>query len=303
MHGWFVRDGRLRTLWRVLLFSVLFIAFLLLGGLVAGMLAPGLAVPALPSDDGLPAAFIVQFALALAAALAATWVMHVLVERRPADALGFPLTRRAPLAVAAGIGVGALTMATVVGSLSLVGVFRYTAEGGTFGGWLAVAGSSLAAFAVPAAAEEAVFRGYLLRTLTEGAGALFAVLATSAAFAVLHGANPDVGALAVVNIFLAGVLLSVAVLRTGSLWLATAVHLGWNWAMVGPLDLPVSGIDPYDAPLYDALPSTPAWLSGGAFGPEGGLAGTAAALVALALVVWITRPGALLGPAPRDRGT
>lgn len=303
MRGWFVREGRLRTPWRVLLFLVLFVSFVLVGGFVAGLLVPGLAEPALPTDDGLPAGFIVQFAIALAAALAATWVMRVLVERRAADGLGFAPSRRVPLAVAAGIGAGALAMAIVVGSLSLVGVFRYGTEGGTVGGWLAVAGTSLAAFAIPAAAEEAIFRGYLLRTLTEGAGALVAVLITSAVFAIAHGANPDVAALAVVNIFFAGVLLSVAVIRTGALWLASAVHLGWNWAMAGPLDLPVSGIDPYDAPLYDALPATPAWLSGGAFGPEGGLAGTAAVSVALALVLWLTRPGGLLGPAAPDGRT
>lgn len=302
-RGWFVREGRLRTPWRVLLFICLFVAFLLTGGFLAGLLVPSLAEPALPSDDGLPAGFIAQFAIVLAAVLAATWVMRVLVDRRPADGLGFPLTRRVPLVVATGIGAGALAMAVVVGSLSLVGVFRYGADEGTVGGWLAVIASSLAAFAIPAAAEEAMFRGYLLRTISEGAGPLFAVLVTSAAFAMAHGANPDVAALAVVNIFLAGVLLSVAVIRTGALWLATAVHLGWNWVMAGPLDLPVSGVDPYDVPLYDVLPATPAWLSGGAFGPEGGLAGTAAACVALALVIWLTRPGALLGPAVPDRRT
>lgn len=299
-RGWFVQGGRLRTLWRVLLFVALFVAFLTAGVLLLGALAPDLVATSLPSDDGLPASFVLQFALMLAAALGATWVLRVLVDRERADGLGFPVTRRVPLVFAAGVAAGAVAMALVVGALSLVGVFRYTAEAGTVGGWLAVAGSSLAAFAIPAAAEEAMFRGYLLRTLSDGAGVLLAVLVTSAAFALMHGANPDVGAVAVVNIFLAGVLLSVAVLRTGALWLATAVHLGWNWAMAGPLDLPVSGVNAYDAPYYDVLPSTPAWLSGGAFGPEGGLAGTAAVAVALGLVVWLTRPGARLAPG---RGT
>jgi uncharacterized protein len=40
-----------------------------------------------------------------------------------------------------------------------------------------------------------------------------------------------VAPLGLANIFLAGVMLAVAYLRTRSLWFATGVHLGWNWTM------------------------------------------------------------------------
>lgn len=288
-----LRDGRLQAVGRGLLFAVLFIALLV----TAVLLIPGLGQAPLPEGDGLPATLIAQFALALAAALAAAWIVGALVERNAGRGFGFPLVRRAAPELGGGVLVGLLAMCAVVGALTLTGVYRFTAEAGTAAGWLAVTAASLAAFAIPAAAEEAVFRGYLLRSLTEGAGPVPAVLLTSLLFAVLHGGNPEIGGFAFVNIFLAGGLLAVAVLRTGSLWLATGVHLGWNWAMAGPLDLPVSGLDPYDAPFYDVLPSTPAWLSGGVFGPEGGLAGTVAAAAALGLIIWITRPGAPLAPA------
>jgi uncharacterized protein len=66
----------------------------------------------------------------------------------------------------------------------------------------------------------------------------------------------------------------VAYLRTLSLWFATAVHLGWNWAMATLFDLPVSGIRAFDTPLYEPVVGGPVWWSGGAFGPEGGLVGT-----------------------------
>ena len=263
----------------------------------AALLLPPVRDAALPAGEGLPGAFIAQFTVALLSALAAAWVLRALVERRPPGDLGFPLTRRATAELAGGLLAGAGAMALVVTILSIAGVFTWTRQDG--GGWAALGtyGAALAAFAIPAAAEEAVFRGYLLDALREGSGALVAVTITSVLFAAAHGGNPGVAPLAFTNLLLAGVLLAVAVLRTGTLWLATGVHLGWNWVMAAPLDLPVSGLDPYDNPLYDAAPADPLWLSGGLFGPEGGLAGTFAALIALALIIRLTRPGAPLAPA------
>jgi len=285
-----VRDGRLRTLWRALLFILGVLAILELGLL---LLLPVMG-PVSMEGDRLSTGLIVQSALLLAAAVLAGRGMLRWVDRRPAASLGFPLDRRAPLEVLAGLIVGAGIVAVVAGILALAGAYRYVAEAGSLIGWLSVAGISLAAFAIPAAAEEALFRGYLFRTLVEGAGMASAVVVTSVLFTLVHGANPNVTVFGLLNIMLAGVLLALAVLRTGTLWFATALHLGWNWVMAGPLDLPVSGIGGYDVPLYDMAETGPAWLTGGNFGPEGGLAGTAAALLGILLVVRLTRPGATL---------
>src|SRR5690606_12477457 len=97
----------------------------------------------------------------------------------------------------------------------------------------------------------------------------------------------NANAFAVANIFLAGVLLSVAYLRTRSLWFATAVHLGWNWTMASLLDLPVSGLEMLNTPLYEPAVSGPDWITGGAFGPEGGLIGLVGFGLALAAVGWL----------------
>ena len=299
-HDGFLREGRLQALARAALFVLLFLAF----AATAVLLLPGLGQGPLPDGQGMPIALLAQFIAMLASALSAAWLLRALVERRAADGLGFPLERAAAREMAGGIVLGALAMALVVGALLVVGVYRLVAEAGAAGsvtGWVGVAVASLAAFAIPAAAEEALFRGYLMSSLADGIGTVAAVVLTSIAFAFAHGGNPAVGPLSFANIFLAGVLLAVAVLRTGTLWLATGVHLGWNWIMAGPLDLPVSGLDAYDAPFYDAIAVAPEWLSGGAFGPEGGLAGTGAALLALALILWSTRPGAPLAPADPAR--
>lgn len=286
---WFWSGDRLRTIWRVLLFIALFVAILW----VEGFLFPFITGLELP-EDRLSFGLVAQTGLMLLAALLAAWVMLRWIDRLPTRGLGFPVHARAGKELAAGLAIGALALATVVALAALVGAYRYSPDAGSLAGWLGTAGVALAALAVPAAAEEALLRGYPFRALVEGPGAVVAVVLTSLVFAALHGSNPNAGLFGLVNIFLAGVLLAVAVLRTGTLWLATGVHLGWNWIMAGPLDLPVSGLQGLDAPLYDAAITGPNWLTGGSFGPEGGLVGTLGALLALVLVTRITASGAPL---------
>jgi hypothetical protein len=115
-------------------------------------------------------------------------------------------------------------------------------------------------------------------------------------FALLHARNPNVTPVALANIFLAGVMLAVAYLRTRSLWFATGVHVGWNWAMASLLDFPVSGIV-MDMPLYSARETGPDWVTGGTFGPE---AGIAASLTIALGAVWMWRTK-WLGESPRMR--
>ena len=85
-----------------------------------------------------------------------------------------------------------------------------------------------------------------------------------------------------------GAFLGVVYLKTLSLWWATGAHLGWNWTHGYLADVPVSGLELIDAPLYEGVVSGPLWLGGGAFGPEGSLLATAVLFVAT-LLCWRAR--------------
>jgi hypothetical protein len=50
-------------------------------------------------------------------------------------------------------------------------------------------------------------------------------------------------------------------------------------------DLPVSGLQVFDTPLYAPAVGGPGWWSGALFGPEGGLVGTIGFGLALLLVL------------------
>lgn len=221
-----------------------------------------------------------------ASALAAGWIVVSHLDGRPLGALGFALAP--PSGGEAGWGMllgGALiAIATVLLLASGAAGFRPDAGGPPdYVGHLLV---TLAFFWLAAAAEELLFRGYAFQALVESLGVWPAVIGTSVLFSWMHGANPGVDAIAFVNIFLAGVMLALAYLRTRSLWFATAVHAGWNWTMASLLDFPVSGLTAFDTPLYDAVELGADWWTGGAFGPEAGLAGS---IALLAGTLWLLR--------------
>ncbi|MGZ8392665.1 MAG: CPBP family intramembrane glutamic endopeptidase, partial [Gemmatimonadales bacterium] len=137
----------------------------------------------------------------------------------------------------------------------------------------------------PAAlSEEIMFRGLPLVlaawALGRGTGL---VLVAGLVFALFHSLNPGVTPLGLGNIALAGIFLGAAFYAPGGLWTAFGAHLGWN-ATLAALDAPVSGL-PFDIPLLDYCAGGPVWLSGGRFGPEGGLLATVAITAALLVTI------------------
>jgi uncharacterized protein len=266
-----------------LLRIVAFVALLILFGTVLGTLWAWLPLP-----RGGAWAFAGTAVTAAAAVLAGTILIRV-ADDRSATALGLGVSRETLPHVLMGVAIGAAALLVAVVGILLAGGLQYGAQEGSAGTWLAVVATQAAVFAVAAFAEEAVFRGYPFQVLTRTAGPVVATTLSALLFAIAHGANPEVGAFALLNIFLAGVLLAVAYLRTLSLWFATALHMGWNWTMATLFDLPVSGIAAFDTPGYDAVVGGPHWWSGGAFGPEGGMVGTLGFAVALVAVLRLKR--------------
>ena len=225
----------------------------------------------------------------LTAAVLAGVILLRWLDHRPASELGFALNKTAPVHFAIGLGIGVGALLLVVGLMVLAGWLSFVPDDGTTAAWGVTLLSDLGLMGVAAAAEEAMFRGYPFQVLARAAGAPVAVIVSSAAFAWAHNSNPNVDVIGLLNILLAGVLLAVAYLLTRSLWFATAIHLGWNWSMASLVDLPVSGLELFDTPLYEPVLRGPAWATGGAFGPEGGLTGTIAFGAAIAAVWWYAR--------------
>jgi len=283
--------GRLRSGWRVLIFVALFIILLIVLGAAVNKFSE-LALRGVPSRN---VAHYVENLIArivlLAAALLAGFICARWLEGLPWRALGlwFHSGWLRDFFFGSVIGVASLALATALA----------TAGGGlsfTFSGRDAMVpvGQTLlfsgALFILAALAEEALFRGYPLQTLTRAKLAWLAILLTSVPFAAVHLRNPNVVAgFTFINTALAGVWLAVAYLKTRSLWFPLGVHWAWNWALGSLFGLPVSGLTdlaPY--PLLHGADLGPAWLTGGSYGIEGGLACTITLLVST-IFIWRTR--------------
>jgi hypothetical protein len=205
----------------------------------------------------------------LAAAFGATAIMLRSVDVRPWSDVGLSLAAAHPSRIAAGWIVGGLAIAAACGALLAVGWLRIApSEPGSSLG----AAARISLFLIPAAlSEEVLCRGYLLTVIRDRLGTWRAVAATSIAFGLLHvfNAGATVGSVAIVT--LAGIFLAAVRVTYDSLYAAWAAHLAWNWVIAVPLHAPVSGLR-FEAPDYRTVSDGPAWITGGAWGPEGGLA-------------------------------
>lgn len=146
---------------------------------------------------------------------------------------------------------------------------------------------STAAFAAPgglvfavvllvgaAAMEELGFRGYPIKVMDEQWSRWAAILLTSALFAACHSVNPSVNPVGMINVFLAGVILALVYLKSGSLWAAIGFHFGWNFAEGPLLGSAVSGYGGFPT-LLENVTAGPSLISGGGFGIEGSILTTA----------------------------
>ncbi len=266
-------DARLAWGWRLGIFIILFVALWIpLTWLSAALGAP------MDADRwwwGVP-----PF---LAAGLLASWIVMRRVESLRLAALGLPGGAEAVGSFAWGAAVGGAIIAGVILVQLAAGWLSWAPTTETASP-LAAAGVLAAVLFGAALAEEVLVRGYPLQVLAERFGGTLAISVTAVVFSALHLANPNAAALPLINIGLAGILLGVAYWRTYSLWFATGVHFGWNWAMALS-DLSVSGLQ-LGMPGYEPRLAGPELWTGGEFGPEGGLLVT---LASLAAITWLWR--------------
>lgn len=187
--------------------------------------------------------------------------------------------RYLPLAGAGrGFGLGFLlggSPAALAITLSLVlGGARFLPDSGGGGEYVRRVVLTTLLLAPAALLEEVMFRGVSQVVLAPVLGRVRAILLLSVIFALAHVFNPNGTTLGLLNIGLAGLFLGLAFYAPGGLWTVWGAHLGWN-ATLAALDAPVSGL-PFPIPLIDYAPGGPTWLTGGSFGPEGGVVATAA---------------------------
>lgn len=203
---------------------------------------------------------------------AGAWIVWRLADA-PRPPLGLALDARRLARAATGALLAFATVVILALIMRALGWLALEAPAWTVGGLLF---GLLAQQAVVAAIEEFTFRGVLQSVLARRYGAGRALWAAALLFSLFHLPNifyqdvqprfilPTLAALLVM-----GLAFGMAYWRAGrDLWLAGALHFGWNVASFGFVR------------VYELEFSGPSWLTGeSAWFPESGLLGMAALLV------------------------
>lgn len=219
----------------------------------------------------------------------ATWVIGFRVLRLGRRDLRWGPARIGLPGFAKGLTIGAAAAGLAMLGAVLLAHSHWTPDDGGLKDYVTQVGKTFLVLAPAALSEEIMFRGLPLVLIAAALGRGTAlVLVSGLVFALFHTLNPGATPLGLGNIALAGIFLGVAFYAPGGLWTAFGAHLGWN-ATLAALDAPVSGL-PFDIPLLNYCPGDPAWLSGGRFGPEGGLMATLSITLALLVTMrWARR--------------
>lgn len=153
------------------------------------------------------------------------WLFMRYLHRRPVSTLGLQGWRQGRRALVTGVLLGVGTVGVVGGLYVLLQACRVAVHPDSLRVWSRLL-VYIPAMGLVAVLEELVFRGYLLQQLWACSKA-FAVVGTSAAYALVHLRQLPVwpaSAFELTGLFVLGVVLALATLRTGQLYLAIGLH-------------------------------------------------------------------------------
>lgn len=201
--------------------------------------------------------------------LIATFVAFRMFFRKSIKELGLWTNANSPRELVFGLVFGAVSISAVYFILRLTGHVKVVSTGLNFNTDLLTGGFI---FLLVGFSEEIFFRGYVMTALDQMRKPKLTIILSSVIFAIAHLGNPNLSFLGIVNICFVGVLFAVMYIKTGSLWMPIGFHITWNYFQGNILGLPVSGLDTNGLITSEVLRAD--IVSGGAFGPEGGLVAT-----------------------------
>jgi membrane protease YdiL (CAAX protease family) len=187
-----------------------------------------------------------------------------------------------------GLLIGLLMFTASIGLSALLGYIDLETGNSQQQGVVALGGVMLVfvGWVVQGSAEEALTRGWVLPTIGARYKPVLGIILSSVIFTAFHSLNPNLGPIAILNLFLFGLFTALFALYEGGLWGVFSIHTAWNWAQGNLFGFEVSGMQPPGGTLFDLMEVGPDVITGGPFGPEGGLAVTAVLLISC-VAVWI----------------
>jgi membrane protease YdiL (CAAX protease family) len=208
------------------------------------------------------------------------------IDKRRIWTLGFTLHRGWLKSVGLGLLLGVVLTGTIFLAEFIFGWIEVKGFAWARADFANALAGAIVSMLLVAVSEETIVRGYIFQNLEEGFGTRTAVIVSSLLFGLWHLLNPTgvawSGYVIPFTITLAGLVFAVAYLVYRSLWLPIALHFSWNLCLYDIFGL--AGADADSATVLITEVRGPAFWVGlphTAFGPEAGMLGAIAMLLAL----------------------
>ena len=259
-------EPRLRAGWRLLGQFILLVLSIAILGLLSN------ALLSLLIDIAVGELLLLTTLISCLGITFSVFIARRYLDRRTFTSLGLRLNRQAIYDLIIGFALSGLMIGLIYLLEWAAGWIQIEGLAWQVEGWGSLITSILimmVVFGLVGWQEELISRGYWLQNLNDGLNLSLGVLLSSALYALAHAANPNLSWQALLGLFLTGLFLAFGYLRTHQLWLPIGIHLGWNFFEGTVFGFPVSG--QYFYQIIRQTVSGPDIITGGAFGPEGGL--------------------------------
>lgn len=189
-------------------------------------------------------------------------------DKKPIGDIGLINIKKGYMDLLKGLAYGAISLTIVFIILYVSGniVLVNTLANPHIGSFLL---SGLAVFILVGINEEMFARGYCMTVLKQTGNKWVVIVVSSAIFALMHSLNPAMSWLSYLNLFLFGVFTAYMFIKSKNLWLSIGYHITWNYFEGNIFGFQVSGEE--TQAIYNVRSVGNNIITGGKFGPEGGL--------------------------------
>lgn len=215
--------------------------------------------------------------------LISTVICLRIVDRKSFNSIGFQFIESWKKQFSVGIIISFGAISAIVCIELIFGIVRIDFFHTRVDSVLIVLMQGMITFIIIGFGEEILFRGYCFQAVLKGTNVTFTIVVSSIIFSGMHIMNPNIQFIPLINIVLAGVWFGFAYIRTKQLWLPIGLHIGWNFAQGTLFGFPVSGI--LGNSIFVSVDLRQNWISGGAFGPEGGILASIMILIGIAMTL------------------